>query len=235
MADVAGRPTREIEVASRRRGPVTLRLWLDRETGFALNRERYNVEGRLISGTEYLQVTYRVPVSPDTFSIPADWQVEDLDGGGTPLGLSELGRRLGFPVIQPRYLPPGYVLQGAYSSLRGRHRRPTAELRYTDGLRVLSVAQRLRGEEEGRKGEEDDRHRGRGREGEGEGSRQRGEGRGRGSGPHGGDEASPVDRDGEKAVRYRGKQRVVVVVGDLTPEELTAWPAASTTDVRAMK
>ena len=30
-----------------------------------------------------------------------------------------------------------------------------------------------------------------------------------------------VDRGGEKALRYRGKERVVTVVGNLTAEELT--------------
>ncbi len=204
-ARVAGRPTRVIEVSPRGRGPVALRLWLDGETSFALKRERYDVEGRLTSGTEYLQVTFGAPVAPDTFSIPSGWKTVDLDGGGAALSLPELSRRVGFPVVLPRYLPPGYVLQGGYLSLRGRRSQPTAELRYTDGLRVLSVSQHLRGREGGEEGEKGGSHRwgqggeregrgrGAGREGRGRGGESGGRGRGerregRGFGPAGHDE-----------------------------------------------
>ena len=93
-----------------------------------------------------------------------------------------------------------------------------AELRYTDGLRVLSIFQRERTGDEG-----SGRHGGRGRQhgrGRGESDRGRGRGGGLGFGPPVREEMTLVDRGTEKALRYFGRDTAVVVVGDLTAEEI---------------
>jgi len=222
-SQVAGRPTRIFEVSPRHGGAVVFRLWLDRDTGFALKRERYNVEGKLTSGTEYLQITFGAQVPPDAFSIPPDWRQVDLDGSGERLTLAELSRRVGFPVLEPTYLPPGYVLQGGSVQRRGRHGFEAAELRYTDGLRLLSVSQavpgavlpggfdegRGRGPDRGRRGGREHR---RGRGGE--------RGRGLGLGPPGGDAVTLLDRGSEKVVRHFTRDRIIIVVGDLASDDL---------------
>jgi len=215
---VANRATRLIEVAARGRGPVAWRLWVDQETKFPLKRERYNVDGELTSGTEYVEIRFGARVPPAIFAIPMGWHVLDLDGGGRRLSLPELNRAAGFAVVEPRYLPAGYVLQGGYVQQRGRRGLQAAELRYTDGLRVLSVAQhprdhgrpRAEGGRGGSPGEGRQHRRGRGGRGGG----------GWGFGRPGSEEMSIVDRGSEKAIRYFGRERVVVVVGDLTVEEL---------------
>jgi len=252
-ATVAGRACDIVEVAPRGRGQRVWRLWLDRETSFALKRERYNVEGELTSGTEYLEVAFGVEASPESFRVPPGWMVVDTDGSGVRLEVSELERRVGFPVAPPRYVPSDYVFLGGYVQRRGRWEPEMAELRYTDGLRVLSVFQRPREDErrgrgrEGRgrhgfgrgRGREDDRggHGGRGfgrgrdrhgadapergRAPRAEGERDgRGRGRGRGLGPPGSEEMTLVARGSEKAFRYLGRERTVIVVGDLPAEEL---------------
>ncbi len=259
QATIAGRAAQIIEVRARRPAPrpadtpagsgparpgVIWRLWLDRETSFALKRERYNAEGKLTSGTEYAEVEFGAHVDAGIFAIPDGWRVVDADGGGEPLSIAEIERRLGFSVLPPRYVPPGYQLTGRYLRKRGRWEFQAAELRYTDGLRVLSVFQRERergeregrggdhsqarghGGEHGRGGSDDTRDRDGGRsrpheqgqEGgrrESEGRRDRG-----GSGLPGAEGTTLSDRGSEKALHYLGTDRVVVVIGDLPAEEL---------------
>jgi len=219
---VAGRRARIIEIAPREGGPPVYRLWLDRETRFALKRERHNVEGRLTSGTEYTAVQFGPAVSPGVFAVPQGWVTKQPVDREAKLSLSQLGARLGFAIRSPKYLPPGYVLLGGYEQEWGRHRLRMAELRYTDGLRVLSIFQRERMGDEGM-----GRHGGGGREhGRGRGDRDRdrdrdrGRGGGLGFGPPGREEMTLVDRGTEKALRYFGRTAAVMVVGDLTAEEI---------------
>jgi len=227
-ADIAGRPTRIIQIAPKSGGATVYRLWLDRQNGFALKQERYNIEGQLASSTEYTKVGFSVSIAPSVFEVPAGWRVERPRDVEERMSPSQLSDRLGFAVKTPRSIPKGYVLLGGYAQQWGRHERVMAELRYTDGLRVLSVYQRVRGQDEGagehgrhRRGEEGG---GRGRGGGGGRGRGRGGERGRGGGPGfgppGGDEMTLVNRGAEKALRFFGPRAVVVVVGDLEPDEL---------------
>ena len=219
---IAGRNVIAIEILPREGGQVVQRLWLDRGTGFALKRERYNAEARLISGTEYLEVEFGRPVAADIFETPAGWRIEGPAASETRSSIAELSKRLGFEVRPPQYLPRGYELLGGYEQRRGRRHMQSAELRYTDGLRLMSVFERPRTEEEGRGlGRQ---HGGRARgggHGRGGGGRGRGEGgRGhRGMGPPMAD-LTVNDRATEKIVRYLGPHLVVYVVGDLAADEI---------------
>jgi len=215
---VAGRRARIIEIAPREGGPPVYRLWLDRETRFALKRERHNVDGRLTSGTEYTAVQFGPAIAPEVFAVPQGWVTKQPVDREAKLSLSQLGARLGFAIRSPKYVPPGYVLLGGYEQEWGRHRLRMAELRYTDGLRVLSIFQRERTGDEG-----SGRHGGRGRQhgrDRGEDDRDRGRGGGLGFGPPGREEMTLVDRGTEKALRYFSRDTAVVVVGDLTAEEI---------------
>ncbi|HUU54120.1 MAG TPA: sigma-E factor regulatory protein RseB domain-containing protein [Armatimonadota bacterium] len=215
-AVIAGRPARVIEIAPREGGPLLFRLWLDRKTHFALKRERHNIEGRLTSGTEYTEVQFGPTVAPDVFAVPEGWAARQPADREAKLSLGQLSARLGFALRSPQYLPPGYVLLGGYEQGWGRHRLRMAELRYTDGLRMLSLFQRERTGEEGAGGR-GGRGRGHGR-GRDEGGR--GGGGGFGFGPPGREDMTLIDRGTEKALRYFGRNAVVVVVGDLAAEEL---------------
>jgi len=227
---IAGRPTQLIEVVPRSGGPAARRLWVDRETGFALKRELYNVDGRLMMGTEYVEVTFGAPVDPQLFQVPTGWRRVGPVQDARPVDLTGLARHLGAPAQPPRYLPPGYILLGTYLQRFGRRDSLMAEFRYTDGIRVLSVFQRPRGAEEPtppgdghRGGDRPGRGRGHGRGSEpGRGPEAGGgpHGSGFGFGPPGAEPMTLVDRGSTKALRYFGRERVVVVVGDLTSDEM---------------
>lgn len=214
-AELAGRPTRIVEIAPRSGGAPVWRLWLDRDTQFALKRERYSAENELVTATEYVAVEFNVKVPPGAFSIPAGWAQTRADGGDTRLTPESLSVRVGFTVRVPRYLPSGYTLQGGYlrgGRERGRHARrgeqrpAVAELRYTDGIRVLSVFQRQRTEEEAHGKDQDERGRpSRHRHGRGEAKSR---------------ETTLATRGHEKMVRYLGVDRVIMVAGDLAEDEL---------------
>lgn len=197
-ATIAGRQTQVIEVAPRQGGQVTWRLWLDRATGFPLKRERYNSDGKLTSGTEFTSVQFKATFPPDTFSVPAGWQTREEGADGQKRSLSDLSRELGFPVVAPGYVPPGYVLQGGSTERRGEHQRLTAALRYTDGLRVLTVYERPHSEHKA------------GEERQAEPDRK----------PHH-RPGEVYDRGGEKVLRRITKSRIIVVVGDLAAPQLT--------------
>jgi outer membrane lipoprotein-sorting protein len=231
-ATIAGRACDLVEVSPRGGKQPVWRLWLDRDTSLPLKRERYNIEGRRASGTEYSEVVFEATVSPETFRIPSGWTVLGDGASAARLEITELERRIGFQVKPPRYVPSSYLFVGGYLQQRRREEPETAELRYTDGLRVLSVLQRPR--EEGRpevraRGREP---RGFGRGGE-EGEGRPGPGRGgeheRGREPRGPDrrfgapqrgETDVMVRGSERAFRYTGKTRVIIVVGDLPSAEL---------------
>ncbi len=222
-AGLAGRKAQIIEIAPKGGGRVVLRLWLDKETGFALRRERYNVEGRLSSGTEYTRVEFGPTIAAEVFTIPAGWQT--VRAAETEAGLSaeQLSMRLGFRVRLPAYVPTGYVLVGGYEKQWGRWRMRAAELRYTDGLRILSVFQHRH---PGHPGLEPPGHgrsgmtRGRGRGGRGRHRGRGGRGRGLGLGPPRPGDLTLLDRGSEKVLRFFGPEIVVVVIGDLPEEEL---------------
>jgi hypothetical protein len=225
---VAGRRVRAYEVTRREGGGPALNLWLDKATGFALKRERYTVEGKLATATEYTQVDFGASVPADVFRPPTGWRLEQEHAPPPETPLDVLSEKLGFTVRSPRYLPPGYALLGSYQSERGRWEREMAELRYTDGLRTLSVFERAKGRGEqaaprryrGGSNEEADQH----QRGRTEGGRGRGRGRGRsGGGPGFGPPEGPVTvvaHGYEQAVRYLTGDLVVIVIGDLTSDEL---------------
>ncbi len=204
---VAGRVTQVVEIAPRSGGPPAWRLWLDGATAFALKRERYTPEGQVSTSTEYFSVQFGAQVPPATFSLPNGWTKVESNRYGARKNLEALTAEVGFAVQPPRYLPPGYVFQGGCSRRQGDRRGeslpPAVELRYTDGLRLLSVFAREA------KGEEARPHR-----------EQPQRGREKRLGRRGAGSITLLDRGGEKAVRYLGSSLAVVVVGELAEAEL---------------
>jgi len=209
---VAGRDAKMVEIAPRSGGPVVFRLWLDGETGFALKHERYNVEGRMTSATEYSRVTFGVKIAPDVFAVPKGWVKEESVRSDEALSVERLSFRLGFMVRRPRYIPEEYRLMGTYEKRWGRRRLRAAELRYTDGLRVLSVFQHPHREDWSRGPRREERGRGGGGRGRDHG--------GLGMGPPRPGEMTLVDRGTDKVVRYFGRDMAVFVIGDMLSDEL---------------
>jgi len=202
---VADRVADILEICPRSGGVAVWRLWLERGTSFALKRERYNVDGKLTSASEC--ITLRTAAVPDeAFAIPAGWEREEAWVPGPPLPIEKLSRDLGFPVKSPRYLPAGYVWLGGHRGRESRGRPPAAELRYTDGLRMLTIVEGQRGPR--RREPDGDRHR---RWEEGRPPRE----------PHPPPGGMTVTRaGGEKVLRYHHGERAVFVMGDLKDDEL---------------
>jgi hypothetical protein len=216
---VAGRPTQIVEIVSRTSGASTWRLWLDRETFFALKRERYNADSKLTTSTEYLAVEFDVSVPEAEFSVPTEQRPTTPGPQEQSLSLEALGKGVGFSVRPPRYLPPGYVLQGGYARREGKGGGPgrrhgaltaSAELRYTDGIRLLSVSQREATGEETRPVPPPSREQSQKRW---RGGREREDTRDR-------EGMRVMDHGSEKVLRYHGSDRVVVVIGDLPEDDL---------------
>jgi len=221
---IAGRPTRVVEILPRAGGPAVWRLWMDSATSCTLKRERYNVEGKLTSATEYQTVRFGVPLPATLFVVPPGWQSAGDEQSGERMELARLTRAAGFAVAKPKYMPTGYALLGGYfqhgeaprEGPRRPPRPPGVELRYSDGIRVVSVYERApappRPERADRPGGDAPRPR-HPEPPEGEHRHRRPEGARSG--------VRAVDNGMERVVRFHGKDRVVMVVGDLTEAELT--------------
>jgi len=201
-AEVAGRKATVI-VMRRRGGGVARRLWLDGETGVVLRQETYDERGRVLNGMAFERVDFGAEVPESAFEVPDGWEIVEAGAGRSeePVPLDELSERVGFEVKAPGYVPQGFTQIGAHARQMGRHAVPAAELRYGDGRRRFSVYEHARTHDAGQG------MAGQGRHGWRHGAP---EGRGRAMGLQGG-----------RAARAEGEDRVVVVVGgDLTPQEL---------------
>jgi negative regulator of sigma E activity len=196
---LAGRSVQAVEVVPKGGGRPVWRLWLDRQNSFALKRERYSVDGVMTTSSEFTSVDFHAQVDPSMFDIPSGYARTGQGGEETRLEVATLERQLGFSVHRPRYVPAAYTLLGGYvrrereglRALRGSG-GDSAELRYTDGIRILSIVQRPAAP----RGAWREPRRGRS------------------------EVMDLSNRGSEKALRYNTPDRVIVVVGDLTQEEL---------------
>jgi hypothetical protein len=143
-------------------------------------------------------------LAPRDVGPPARWELVDGDPeGARRVSPAEFRGRAPFEPRAPRSLPRGFSFQGLY--LRAcPHGCAFGELRYSDGLRVLSVYERQPC-------------------GWGRGAGRRGHRAGRGCG-YGPPDRSPVliDQGQAKTVRHRRADLRIVVTADLTARELLA-------------
>jgi hypothetical protein len=223
-AVVAGRPASEVRVVSRRYPRRTaMELWIDPGTRLILRRLTYDADGHLVASTELTRVSPASDLDPSELAIPAAWTKLDPEEAAVRMSEDDFEQRAGFAPRWPSYVPQGFQKRGLYANTCP-HGRYYAELRYTDGLRVLSVYEhrpRGRGGMGGRGGGPPwSRSEG----ADGGGGRRQGRGQGRGQGPHhfGQPDARPVliDRGQAKTVRQRRSEMMVVVTGDLTEQRI---------------
>jgi len=171
-ARVAERPA--LHVAVRRERGGGLDLWVDQQNHFPLRTVAIASDGRAISDTRY--ETIRFDVEPPVSQAPPPSEqgpsvaIEAIDDRA-------LQETVGFKLMKPRYIPPGFKEQGSYLHRLRQGTRLAAELRYTDGLSPLSIIQmqagrpgRVNGQGRGLNGPQD------GRDGGEHGGRWRGQG-----------------------------------------------------------
>lgn len=143
---IAGRPATVVELRSRSRSSRLKRLWIDTTTSVVLKSE--DLDGNtLLRSTRFTNVEYlgegRRP-SPAEFR-PSEELMRKY-GSARPGDTSarfqphELSKLVGFEVREPKVVPEGFTLQGAYQMpclCKGRHQ--AARLEYSDGLTTISL------------------------------------------------------------------------------------------------
>jgi len=201
---VAGRACQGVMLVSRRTRQRALAEWIDPTTLLVTKRLTYDADGHLVAATELTGFQPQARATREALAIPVDWHKVDLEEADVRQITMKAFRDLaGYEPRPPGRLPKGYRQEGLYlrSCPRGC---PYADLRYSDGLRVLSVYE----------------HRPCG-QGRGRGPHRYGRGGGGecGAGPP---DARPVliDRGQAKTVRQRRPDLMVVATGDLTEREI---------------
>jgi negative regulator of sigma E activity len=141
---VAGRPAHRIALRPRHPGNPWKRLWIDRESYLMLGSEDYDAHDHLLRSTRFVSLSLRT--EPESTFRPklallkkATWNPSADD---TPLSAERVAHRVGFEVLLPKYLPPGYRLLGSYvDQCQCGSGEPTARTQYTDGLNTISLFQ----------------------------------------------------------------------------------------------
>ncbi|MDO8589204.1 MAG: sigma-E factor regulatory protein RseB domain-containing protein [Armatimonadota bacterium] len=138
-ARVAGRDVNIVDLTPRTCAGPSKRLWIDTQTYVTLRTDDKDMEGRLISSSEFRRVTYGSPMSADMPRIPSGKQIEtaSVSAGRDAASLS---RRLGFRVTLPKYVSRGYTLEGyRLHACPCRCGHESAHIVYTNGVDTISV------------------------------------------------------------------------------------------------
>jgi outer membrane lipoprotein-sorting protein len=130
---IAERQTQILQVIPKHKGNPSMKLWIDIKNFLILKREYYNSDNILVSKTFYTQINFNAKINDDIFIPPsnASYLNSDLDAQKTEKD------DIPFSIIEPKYLPVGYILDGYYlfkpPSGKG------VQLKYTDGLNSISI------------------------------------------------------------------------------------------------
>lgn len=124
---VANRRCIEVLISPRRDDNPSKRLWVDQETGLVLGTELLNWRRESITSSFFRDIEINPDLSRET---------DLLDLPIRPVA-PRVRPPLGFRVVYPRYLPPGYVFVNLETVSLGPHR--AVHLRYTDGLNTISL------------------------------------------------------------------------------------------------
>lgn len=138
--DVAGRATVKLELAPKRAGRPSRRLWVDRETGLMLRSEVFNRDKQLIGRTVTQAIKFARPPAAEV-RIPKDAKRDTSPHPGALVrveSMAELERRLGREVWQPTELPAGFRLDATF--LRAcRAGGWTPVTTFSDGVSVVTL------------------------------------------------------------------------------------------------
>jgi len=143
MEEVAGRDCQVFSIEPYHSFNPSLKLWLDVKIPIQLRFESYNPDGSMAWKMEYEEIKFDEPIPSSLFqpNLPKDCKIiKSAFSRQGPFKLSELPTSLGFPVLLPTALPPGYVFDRAFviSSSMGWD-KPMLHLIYTNGINVISV------------------------------------------------------------------------------------------------
>jgi len=136
---VAGRPVKIVGLADKASGRLLRVFWIDERSGIMLRWDRLREDGRLISTTQFLNISL-IPRPGGEPSIASGAGANEPRVVGVKMGLEELSRKVGFQVLQPGRVPQGFRLEESYffpcpCGCGGT----SAHLRFSDGVRGFSV------------------------------------------------------------------------------------------------
>jgi len=145
-ATVAGRPTTEIALMNKYTGQIIMRIWIDKQTSLALEKENYAPNGSVISHMRFEQVRYANDFPTAIFDVPhlsGYAIVPGISHGAPSNDLQASVRTAGFAARGPKYLPLGFLpVTGDVSDVKGIR---TLHLLYSDGIRTISLFENNRG------------------------------------------------------------------------------------------
>ncbi len=139
---VVGRPSYRICLVPRYAGNPRLDIWIEKGTYLLLKKKRYNAEGALVVSSSFIPSAGRKGAHRESVYR----SIRGILGEGRPLvipifqGLEEIEQIVRFALRVPRYLPSGYVFQGATLT----DKAGTVKMTYANGLGVVCFFQRPR-------------------------------------------------------------------------------------------
>lgn len=130
-----------LELTPRAKGNPVRKIWVHPPTRFPVKVERYSPDGVLEMRVEFTEVKLNQPLPVMIFdpTIPSDWERIEVPFRWEPLMPADAERVLGFPLLLPHWLPPGYIQERIFA-MQDRQWK-VAHLIYTDGIGVISVFQ----------------------------------------------------------------------------------------------
>ncbi|MGQ9731452.1 MAG: sigma-E factor regulatory protein RseB domain-containing protein [Candidatus Zipacnadales bacterium] len=193
---IAGVETLKIAVVNRRTGRLAEVFCIDPHTRLMLRRQTWDADGHEVMLTEVTRVLHhpRVNLGEELRKSELEHHVSPKITE-VPLTDAQCETQLGFRPRRPSFVPSGYQEIGVYARVCPQGRQ-YAEVRYFDGLRILSIHERAPGG--------------------------RGPSYGRGWGRHRRVDSEPVlvDQGLAKTVRYLRHDLRIFVTGDLTLPEI---------------
>jgi outer membrane lipoprotein-sorting protein len=141
---VAGRRALRIVLRPRHPGNPWKRMWVDAESYLMLGSEDYTSDNRLMRSTRFTRVSYRT--EPESFFKPRPELLKRVSwnpsADESPRPPAQIERKVGFPILLPRYVPPGYQLRGSFVvPCQCGCGEGTVRSQYSDGLNMISVFQ----------------------------------------------------------------------------------------------
>jgi negative regulator of sigma E activity len=144
---VAGRVAYRIRLAPRHRGDAWRRLWIDRQNYLRLATEVYDGNDRLVRATRFQEVDVdphgeldadMFRPTPYVLSVTRRTYSDEEQGKS----VEQVAQAVGFPIRLPRWVPQGYVFDGAYTyPCECGCEQPAAQVRWSNGLNTISMFQ----------------------------------------------------------------------------------------------
>lgn len=136
---VAGRSVHVIDLLPLTQGRPSKRLWIDKKYGTVLKSIDYAANGEERGSTEISRINYGAKINDSAFALPPEKSVKRVMVCTSAASL-DMYRSAGVPAKTPKYIPAGYKLEGYHlfnSQCPCDHR--SAQITYTDGLNIISV------------------------------------------------------------------------------------------------